>query len=101
MARSRSIATGIEVTMIVLVTALLVHRFVPGRAAASSPSNAVTFKLTGLDGNPISPSVCEDKAVLLNFRASWCPWPAPENCAAGGLHHLSLRDSIFGTESFP
>jgi len=73
MTRSRSIATGIEVAVIVFVAALLAYRFVPRRAAAPSPANAVAFTLTGLDGNPISPSVYKDKAVLLNFWAPWCP----------------------------
>ena len=73
MARIRWITTGFEVAMIVFVAVLLLHRFVPMRAAEPSPANAVTFMLTGLDGNPISPSVYKDKAVLLNFWAPWCP----------------------------
>ena len=73
MARIRRVTTGIEVAMIVFIAALLVRRFVPMRAAAPSPANAVAFTLTGLDGHPISPGVYQGKAVLLNFWAPWCP----------------------------
>ena len=73
MARSRWIATGIEVAMIVFVAVLLLHRLVPMRAAPPSPANTVTFTLTGLNGKPISPGVYQGKAVLLNFWAPWCP----------------------------
>ena len=73
MARIRRVTTGIEVAMIVFIAALLVRRFVPMRAAAPSPANAVAFTLTGLDGHPISLGVYQGKAILLNFWEPWCP----------------------------
>ena len=56
MARIRWITTGFEVAMVVFVAVLLLHRFVPMRAAEPSPANAVTFTLTGLDGNRLDPA---------------------------------------------
>ena len=59
--------------MVALFVVLILHRFLPAKAATPSPANARTFTLTGLEGNPISPSAYKGKAILLNFWAPWCP----------------------------
>ncbi len=73
MDRRRWITVGFEIAMVVFVVVLLVRRFLPMPAATPSAANAVHFTLTGIDGNSISPSVYEGKAVVLNFWAPWCP----------------------------
>jgi len=73
MERTRWIRISLEGAMVALFVVLILHRFLPAKAAPPSAANARTFTLTGLDGNPISPSAYEGKAILLNFWAPWCP----------------------------
>jgi thiol-disulfide isomerase/thioredoxin len=73
MERKRGIRTGLEWTALALLAVLVLHRFLPSKAAAPTTANARTFTLTGIDGNPIPESVYEGKALLLNFWAPWCP----------------------------
>ena len=73
MKRARWIGNVLEWMVVASIAALLLHRFVPVRAAAPSPANAVTFTLTGLDGATVSPGAYLGKAILLNFWAPWCP----------------------------
>ena len=70
---ARWIRMGLEWTAAALLALLILHRFLPVKASAPSAKNAVTFTLTGLDGNPIPPGAYRGKAVLLNFWAPWCP----------------------------
>lgn len=69
----RGIGLGFKWASIALITVVLLHRFVPVRAAAPSPGNARSFTLTALDGAPVPPSAYRGKAVVLNFWAPWCP----------------------------
>ncbi len=71
--RTRWIRTGLECAVLALFMGLVLNRSLPKKASAPSVSNARTFTLTGLDGNPIPTSSYKNKAVLLNFWAPWCP----------------------------
>lgn len=73
MERKRWIRTGLEWTALALLAALVLHRFLPSKAAAPTTANARAFTLTGIDGNPIPASTYQGKAILLNFWAPWCP----------------------------
>jgi peroxiredoxin len=42
-------------------------------ATVAAPNTAPDFKLTGIDGKPVSLSRLKGKVVLLDFWATWCP----------------------------
>jgi len=67
------IGLALKWASIVLITIVLLHRFVPVKAAAPTAANARSFTLTALNGTPIPPSLYRGKAVVLNFWAPWCP----------------------------
>ncbi|MFP5203821.1 MAG: TlpA disulfide reductase family protein [Acidobacteriota bacterium] len=69
----RRIGLGLKWASIALFTVVVLHRFVPVRAAAPSTGNARSFTLTALDGSPIPPSAYRGKALVLNYWAPWCP----------------------------
>ena len=69
----RWIRMGLEWGIMLVFVALIVHRFLPTKAAVPSAGNAVAFTLRGLDGAPIAPDAYKGTAVLLNFWAPWCP----------------------------
>jgi thiol-disulfide isomerase/thioredoxin len=73
MTMRHKIGHALKWASIVLITVVLLHRFVPGKAVPPSPANARTFTLTGLDGALIPPTAYRGKAVVLNFWAPWCP----------------------------
>lgn len=69
----RKLGHALKWASIALFTLVILHHFVPVKAAAPSVSNARTFTLTALNGTPIPPSAYRGKAVVLNFWAPWCP----------------------------
>lgn len=69
----RKAGLALKWASIALFTAVVLHRFVPVKAAAPTEGNARSFTLTGLDGAPIPASAYRGKAVVLNFWAPWCP----------------------------
>ena len=73
MERKRWTRVGLELTALVVLAVLLLHRFLPAKAVAPSAANARIFTLTGLDGKPIPASAYQNKALVLNFWAPWCP----------------------------
>lgn len=69
----RKIGHILKWASIALFTVVILHRFVPVKAAAPTRANAKSFTLIGLNGAPIPADTLRGKAVVLNFWAPWCP----------------------------